>query len=79
MVSAPINSSTCMQLWLSLPFPKFIHWSIQNQSGSDSDIDTARGRVREGNVPPPAWSMKLKLPPFYKVNGKLKRASIATL
>ena len=28
---------------------------------------TARGRVREGDV-----SAKLKLPPFYKVNGKLK-------
>ena len=34
---------------------------------------TARGRVREGYVPPPARSAKLKLPPFYKVNGKLKR------
>ena len=37
---------------------------------------TARGRVREGNVPPPAQSAKLKLPPFYKVNGKLKRGPL---
>ena len=26
----------------------------------------------EGDVPPPAWSAKLELSPFYKVNGKLK-------
>ena len=32
---------------------------------------TARGRVREGSVPPPARSVKLKLPSFYKVNGKV--------
>ena len=32
---------------------------------------TARGRVREGDVPPPARSTKLKLPPFHKVSGKL--------
>ena len=29
-------------------------------------------RVRERDVPPPAQCAKLKLPPFYKVNGKLK-------
>ena len=37
---------------------------------------TARGRVREWDVPPPARSVKLKLPPFYKVNGKLKRGPL---
>ena len=37
---------------------------------------TARGRVQEGDVPPPARSVKLKLPPFYKVNGKLKRGPL---
>jgi hypothetical protein len=38
----------------------------------------ARGRVREGDVPPPARSAQLKLPPFYEVNGnfKLKRGPL---
>ena len=31
------NLSTCMQLWLSLPFPKFINWSIQNQDYHSHD------------------------------------------
>ena len=34
----------------------------------------ARGGCRD--VPPPARSAKLKLPPFYKVNGKLKRGPL---
>jgi hypothetical protein len=37
---------------------------------------TARGRVRKGDVLPPTRSAKLKLPPFYKVNGKLKRGPL---
>jgi hypothetical protein len=37
---------------------------------------TVRGRVQEGDVPPPAQSAKLKLPAFYKVNGRLKRGPL---
>ena len=35
-----------------------------------------RGRVREGDVPPPAWSAKLKLPPFYKGEWEAKKRFI---
>jgi hypothetical protein len=35
--------------------------------------------VWEGDVPPPAWSAKLKLPPFYEVNGKVYCNTIKTL
>jgi hypothetical protein len=38
-----------------------------------------RGRVREGDVPPPAPSAKLNVPPLYKVNGKLKRGPLQHL
>jgi hypothetical protein len=41
-------------------------------------MDRVRGRVREGDVPSPVRIVKLKLPPLYKVNGKLKKRSIAT-
>ena len=34
------------------------------------------GECAGGDVPPPARSAKLKLPPFYKVNGKLKRGPL---
>jgi hypothetical protein len=35
-----------------------------------------KGEGAGGGVPPPARSAKLKLPPFYKVNGKLKRGPL---
>jgi hypothetical protein len=39
---------------------------------------TPRGRVQEGAHLPPARSVKLKLPPFYKVNGKPIRGPLPT-
>jgi hypothetical protein len=42
-------------------------------------VATARGRVREGDVPSSARSAKLNLLPFYKVNGKLKRGPLQHL
>ena len=39
MMSASINSSTCVQMWLSLPFHSLEH----PESGRDSDIEPRGG------------------------------------